>query len=112
MRLLVQRHHDGAQHGGAIAFAIEQAMAKDTFSVVCLDQPGAGGGAAGIEHLALEIDLEPADHDAKAWQAAAHDLAHIGDTGRFPATAEKAPLLMWPLASTSAKRRFSSVAKP
>ena len=58
-------------------------MADHALALVHLEQAGAGRGAAGIEHLALEIDLEPADHDAKARQAGAHDAAHVGDAGIF-----------------------------
>ena len=61
-------------------------MADHALALVHLEQAGAGRGAAGIEHLALKIDLEPADHDAKTRQATcpqglAHDLPHVRDTG-------------------------------
>ena len=77
--LLVQRHHGDALNGGAVALAIEQALPDDALAFVRLDQPGAGGGAAGVEHLALEVGFDATDDQAKARQAGAHDLAQVGD---------------------------------
>jgi hypothetical protein len=46
-----------------------------------LDHAGTGCRRARIEHLSLEIGLEAADHQAKARQPGAHDLAQVGHAG-------------------------------